>query len=69
MDGTGSTLPPLQPGQRVPLGYDEWLISHVEAEHIRSHGERATVDGEPVPVHFIQTWDAGVLVHVRGSLS
>jgi hypothetical protein len=61
-------LQPLQPGERMPLGYDEWLISNAEAEHLRSVGE-ATVDGESVPVTFIATWDAGVQVLVPGSMS
>jgi hypothetical protein len=52
----------------MPLGYDEWLISNAEAEHLRSVGE-ATVDGESVPVTFIATWDAGVQVLVPGSMS
>ena len=52
----------------MPLGYDEWLISNAEAEHIRSHG-KATVNGESVPVTFIATWLAGVQVLVPGSQS
>lgn len=62
-------LTELPPGHRVPLGYDEWLISEAEAEHIRSHGGTATVDGEPVPVTFVATWAAGVQVFVPGTLS
>lgn len=64
-----SMLEPLAPGQRMPLGYDEWLISREEAEHIQANGRKATVDDKPVPVTFIQTWEAGVLVSVPGSMS
>lgn len=67
--GTGSLLPPLNPGDRIPLGYDEWLISQDEAEYLRSSGGTATVNGVPVPVYFIERWDHvhGELVHVTGS--
>ena len=64
-------LKPLKPGERMPLGYDEWLISNAEAEHIRSHGQTATVNGESVPVTFIEHWDhvSAALVLVPGSMS
>ena len=67
-DGDGHVmLKPLAPGERMPLGYDEWLISNAEAEHIRARG--ASVNGESVPVTFIATWHAGVQVLVPGSMS
>lgn len=59
----------LPPGYRVPLGYDEWLISAEEAEHIRSCGGTAAVNGVSVPVIFIEKWERvnGEVVHVTGS--
>jgi hypothetical protein len=58
-------LKPLQPGERRPMGYDEWLISNAEAQHIREHNNRATVNGEPVPVYFIADWAHVDAVQVR----
>ena len=68
--GTG-LLPPLNPGDRIPLGYDEWLISDDEAAYLRSSGGTATVNGEPVPVYFLERWESAraELVCVPGTLS
>lgn len=58
-------LKPLQPGERRPMGYDEWLISNAEATHIHENNDRATVNGEQVAVYFIADWAEVDAVQVR----
>lgn len=60
-------LAPLAPGERMFLGYEEWLISEDEARFVLDQGY-AVVDGERQPVHYIATWEGvGVQVHVTGT--
>jgi hypothetical protein len=58
-------LQALQPGERRPLGYDEWLVSNAEATHIRANNNTASVNGTPVPVYFIADWAHVDAVQVR----
>lgn len=63
-------LQPLKPGDRLYLGYDEWLVSKPEAEFIRERGY-AIVQGERQPVRFVATWEHvdAVQLKVQGTNS
>jgi hypothetical protein len=58
-------LQALKPGERRPLGYDEWLVSKDEADHIHRNNNTATVNGTRVSVYFIATWDHVDAVQIR----